>query len=104
MNKKVLLLIALTIAAAVVMAADVPLKVSDDVGIRIKNVQLDQARIQTEMLQLQARYTTDQGTLNNDQNELTSLNKEALATAKLDDKKFTVDDEKLIFVPVPDKK
>ena len=97
MNKKVLLLIALTIAAAVVMAADVPLKVSDDVGIRIKNVQLDQARIQTEMLQLQVRYTTDQ-------NELTSLNKEALATAKLDDKKFTVDDEKLIFVPVPDKK
>jgi hypothetical protein len=103
MNKKALLVIALTIAAAVMAADAPPIKVPSDIGIRIKNVQLDQARVQAQMLQLQVQYNTDQSTLTNDTNELNKLNKEALDTASLDEKKFTVDDEKLEFVAVPEK-
>jgi hypothetical protein len=76
-------------------------KVPSDIGVRIRNVQLDQSRIQSQILQLQQQYTTDQATLQHDQGELDSLKKEALASAKLDPAGWDVDLEKLEFVGKP---
>lgn len=73
-------------------------KVPAEIAVRIRNVQLDQSRIQAQVLQLQAQYATDQQTLAHDQGELDSLKKEALAAAKLDPATNDVDLEKLEFI------
>lgn len=91
------------LVAVGVMAADLP-KVPPDIGVRIKNVQLDQARVTTQMLQLQAQYQADQNQIQHDAGELTDLNNEALTAAKVDATKYTVDDEKLEFIAKPEVK
>jgi TolA-binding protein len=104
--KKILLAIALAAALVgmdlwVLRAAESSNKVPAEIGVRIRNVQLDISRVQTQNLQLQQQYLTNTQTLQHDQGELDDLNKEALAAGKQDPATTTVDDEKLEFVAKP---
>jgi hypothetical protein len=80
-------------------------KVPDDIGIRIKNNQLDAARLQNQMMQLSQQYQADQQAVEHGTQELASLKREALEKAKLDPATNDVDVEKLVFIskPVPPK-
>src|SRR5580698_3140593 len=70
-------------------------KVPDDISVQIRNTQLDQSRLQTQILQIQQQYT-------NDQAKLESLKAEALAACtKQDATTGDVDMEKLECVPKP---
>lgn len=91
-----LLLIALTL-----FPADDPMKVPAEIGVRIRNVQLDQSRQQNLLTQLQIQYQQTQQTIERDTHELDLLKTEALSTAKLDKEKYDIDFEKLIFFPKP---
>ncbi len=101
MNMNTKMFFAVFILAATAVAADAPSKVPAEIGVRIRNVQLDQSRIQTQIMQLQQQYTADQQTLQHDTDELASLQKEALTAAKLDPAAYGVDLEKLEFVAKP---
>ena len=92
------LIVAFVFAAVSLMAADANQPVPSDIGVRIRTVMLDQARKQTEIVQLNAQYQADQQVIQHDEQELNSLKQEALATAKLDPAKYDVDAEKLIFI------
>jgi hypothetical protein len=98
-------LVTLAIFAALVVvdiwAVEGNPKVPAEIGVRIRNVQLDISRIQNQVLQLQTQYNADQATLTHDQGEMDSLKKEALAAAKLDPAGWNVDEEKLEFVAKP---
>lgn len=98
-KQNVLVWIAFFALAAIGVWADAP-KVPAEIGVRIRNVQLDQARIQSQILQLQNQYQAMQQTLQHDAGELDSLKKEALASAKLDST-WDVDLDKLEFVAKP---
>lgn len=76
-------------------------KVPSDLGVRIRNVQLDQARQGQVMTQLQLQYQATQKTLDQDQHELDDLKKEAFETLKLDPTRYDVDLEKLVLNPKP---
>lgn len=106
MKKYVVLLPVVALAVLSLMAADANQPVPADIGVRIRTVMLDQARVQGQIYQLQAQYNTDNQTIQHDEQELNSLKQEALTTAKLDPTKYDVDAEKLIFVlkPEPAKK
>lgn len=86
-----------------IYAADNSMKVPADLGVRIRNVQLDISRTQTQMLQMANQYQQFQTQLNHDQGELDSLKKEAITAAKLDNDKYDLDVEKLEFVSKPAK-
>lgn len=84
---------------SVIVLADSP-KLPPEIGVRIRNVQLDQSRLQNEILRLTSQYQGDQQALQHDQTELDSIKKEALTGAKLDGT-WDVDLEKLEFVGKP---
>jgi hypothetical protein len=73
-------------------------KIPADIGVRIRTNQLDQSRLQNQMTQIQSQYFADQQAIQHDQTELDSLDKEALAAAKLDPATNSVDNDKLEFV------
>lgn len=100
MKKLYLAMASLFLMAAICAYADNQ-KVPDNIGVRIRNIQLDQTRTQAQNLQLQQQYSTNQQTLQHDQGELDSLKKEALAGAKLDPVGWDVDLESLEFVAKP---
>jgi hypothetical protein len=101
MQKNIVAFAGLFIWAAVASLIAADTKVPADIGVRIRNVQLDVSRIQTQLLQLQQQYQTDQTTLQHDQGELDDLKKEALTAQHLDAKDWDVDTEKLEFVAKP---
>jgi hypothetical protein len=74
-------------------------KVPDDIALRIKNNQLDQARLQNQMLQMTQQYQADQQAIEKDNQEMNNLKAEALKAAKLDPATNDVDVERLVFVP-----
>lgn len=85
-------------------------KVPSDIGVRIRNIQLDVSRKQADATNQYIawltspqgkQYDADQQTIQHDQGELNSLKTEALTTAKLDAKDYDVDVEKLEFVAKP---
>jgi hypothetical protein len=85
-------------------------KVPDDIALRIRTVQYDQAQKQNEATQMYIAWLTspqgktydaDQQTIQHDQQELDSLKKEALTTAKLDAATNDVDMQKLEFITKP---
>jgi hypothetical protein len=82
-------------------AAPAGQKVPDDIGIRIKNNQLDAARLQNQMMQLSQQYQADQQAVEHGTQELASLKREALEKAKLDPATNDVDVEKLVFIAKP---
>ena len=99
------LVIMLGMLAAVAVYADGPAatntKVPAEVAVKIRNVQLDQARMQTQILQLQSQYQADQSALQRDDSELTTLKLEAFAAAKLTLEEFSLAFDKLEFVARP---
>jgi hypothetical protein len=104
--KKILLATALAAALItmdlwVLRAAENSNKVPAEIGVRIRNVQLDISRVQTQNLQLQQQYLTNNNTLQHDQGELDDLKKEALTAAHQDPATTDVDVEKLEFVAKP---
>lgn len=76
-------------------------KIPDDIGLRIRNNQLDQARIQNQMAQMAQQYQADQAAITHDQQEMVSLKHEALNKANKDVDKWDVDEEKLVYIPKP---
>lgn len=97
--KKYAYLAVIFMLAASLYAADVT-KLPSDIGVRIRNIQLDQARLQNTVAQLQQQYASIQQSLIHDQQELDSLKTEALGAAKLD-ATWDVDLDKLEFVAKP---
>ena len=92
-----------SLAMVALQAPPVPAgpKVPDDIGVRIRNNQLDQARLQNQLLQLAQQYQTAQQTIEHDKLEMGELKNEALKAAKLDASGWDVDVDKLQFVPKP---
>lgn len=76
-------------------------KIPDDIGVRIRNVQLDQSHLQTQLLQLAQQYQADQQAIQHDNDELNSLKAEALKSASLDPATNDVDVERLQFITKP---
>ena len=85
-------------------------KVPTEIGLQIKNLQLDQARLQAEISQLQLqwlqtpagqRFMADQQSIQHDIGELETLKRQALSESKLDPNEYDVDAEKLEFVAKP---
>lgn len=105
MRKYLVLAVLLVLTSVGLFAAEEAkdMKVPSDIGVRIRNVQLDQTRLQAQIVQLQAQYNADQQAIQHDEQELGMLKTEALATAKLDAAKYDVDTEKLIFITKPAK-
>src|SRR6267142_4209599 len=98
---KIKMLLFFVLAATTLIAAEGNPKVPADIGVRIRNVQLDQARIQTQMLQLQQQYQSGQERLQHDQGELDQLKKEAFTADKKDPAGWDIDLDKLEFVGKP---
>jgi septal ring factor EnvC (AmiA/AmiB activator) len=65
--------------------------VPSNVGERIRNIQLDESRQQTTILQLQQQYEGTQQALKNDEHEIQMLIKEALDSANLKADEWSVD-------------
>jgi hypothetical protein len=76
-------------------------KVPDSIGVRIRNVQLDQEHVKTNIIQLQNAYAEQNKQGLSDAHELDLLKKEALESAKLDPKEWTVDVDHLVFAKIP---
>jgi hypothetical protein len=97
-------LIALLALAGTLSAIPVDEKVPPEIQVRMRNVQLDQERVKNNLLQLQRAADGMQQQLKHDDDELKSLASEAVAAAKLDPAKWTVDFDKLQFTAKPEKK
>lgn len=76
-------------------------KVPDEIALRIRNNQLDQARIQNQMAQMAQQYQADQQAIQHDQQEMVSLKHEALNKANKDVEKWDVDEDKLVYIAKP---
>ena len=108
MNKKYVLIPAIAVLAVLgVTAAEGPVKVPDEIGVKILNAKLDQEKAKERIASIQSQYNTaflnavaaDQAIYNNDQTEIDKLNKQALDKLKLPDDKYVVDDDKLEVSP-----
>jgi hypothetical protein len=84
--------------APVVAPAPAGQKIPDDIGVRIKDNQLQQTRLQNQMFQLAQQYQVAQQGIQDKTKELESLKREALEKAKLDPATNDVDVEKLVFI------
>lgn len=73
-------------------------KVPDDIGIRIKNNLLDQARIQNQQMQMAQQYQANQQAIQHDVQELDSLKEEAIKAVKKDPATTDVDVDKLVYI------
>lgn len=74
-------------------------KVPDDIGIRIKNNLLDQARIQNQQMQMAQQYQANQQAIEHDSQELNSLKAEAIKAAGKDPATTDVDVDRLVYIP-----
>lgn len=90
----------LAMTVGMLVAADLP-KLSSDSIKEIRDIQLDQSRLQTQSLQLQVQYNAIQQELQHDTTELETSKERALAAAKLDPKEYDVDLDKLVFITKP---
>lgn len=96
------LIVALLLGSFLAYAAEELPRIPDNVGVRIRNVQLDQARLQNQVAQLQAQYQNVQRALADDDKQLESLKTVALTSANLDAARYDVDLEKLTFIAKPE--
>jgi glucose dehydrogenase len=76
-------------------------KVPDSIGLRFRNVQLDQEHTRTNIMQLQAAYAEQNKQSMSDAHEIEMLKKEALENLKLDPKEWDIDVDKLVAVKRP---
>jgi uncharacterized protein YciW len=79
-------------------------KVPDEIALRIRNNQLDQARLQNQMAQMAQQYQVNQQAIVHDQQEMVSLKHEALSKANKDVNKWDVDEEHLVYIAKPSEK
>lgn len=98
----------LGLALGLLYADEAGQKLPDDLAVRALRVRLDQQKFEGQLreLQLQYQHVADPivQQINHDGHELDLLKAEALKTAKLDDKAWDVDFDKLSFVKKEAKK
>lgn len=97
--RKGLILFALTSVS--LFAQDIT-KVPDNYIVRIQKIQLDISKQGQNMILLQQEYTQKYNsliaTVQSDKNEIDHINNDVLLEVKKDPKKWTIDDDKFIFI------
>jgi len=79
------------------------IKVPDEVGVKIRDVQLDETKLENQLLQLSQQYQADQKKIENDEKRLVELKAEALKAANLEAEsdQWDVDIDKLQIMAKP---
>lgn len=102
MRSKIIIVLAIVATAVTFMVAQEAVqKVPDDIGVKIRTIQVDQTRRQDELPLLANRYKEDQDALTKDAAQIEDLKKEAFDRLKADSAKWDVNMETLTLVAKP---
>jgi hypothetical protein len=100
-SKIILVLAVIVTAASFLIAQELVQKVPDDIGVKIRTIQVDQTRRQDELQVITNRYKEDQDALAKDASDIEDLKKQALAKLNADSSKWEVNETTLTLVAKP---